>query len=98
LIQYLKKGYWVAAKNVKCLLNKINVVMFQHIMNTPMEIPIIAALIEFTLPKYSGAKNKALAPKVFMKLPLTMAKSIYQKTSITWYFLKWRKTSCTGNE
>jgi hypothetical protein len=62
--------------------------MFQHIINTPMEMPIIAALMEFTLPKYSGARNNALAPKVFMKLPLVAAKSIYQKTSITWYFLK----------
>jgi hypothetical protein len=67
-------------------------------INTPMEIPIMAALIEFTLPKYSGAKKSALAPKVFMKLPLTAAKSIYQKTSITWYFLKCKKTSCTGSE
>ena len=97
-MQYFKKGYWVAAKKVKWRLNKIKVATFQHIINTPMEIPIMAALIEFTFPKYSGAKNKALAPNVFMKLPLTAAKRIYQNTSITWYFLKCKKTSCTGNE
>jgi hypothetical protein len=93
LIQYFKKGYCVAAKKVKCRLNKINVVTFQHIINTPMAMPIKAALIEFTLPKYSGARNKALAPNVFMKLPSTAAKSMYQKISITWYFLKCRNTN-----
>ena len=92
-MQYLRKGYWVAAKKVKCRLNRIKVATFQHMINTPMDMPIIAALIEFTFPKYSGAKNKAFAPNVFMKLPLTAAKSIYQKTSITWYFLKCRKTN-----
>ena len=71
-MQYFKNGYCVAAKKVKCLLNKIKVVMFQHMMNTPIAIPIIAKLIEVTLPKYSGAKNKASAPKLFIK-PLMSA-------------------------
>jgi hypothetical protein len=44
--------------------------------------------MEFTLPKYSGAKNKALAPKVFIKPPFTALNRMYQKMSITWYFLK----------
>lgn len=92
-MQYFKKGYCVAAKKLKCRLNKMNVVTFQHIIKTPIEIPMMAALIEFTLPKYSGAKNKALAPKVFIKPPFTTLKRIYQKTSNTWYFLKCKNTS-----
>jgi hypothetical protein len=88
LMQYFKKGYCVAAKKLKCLLNNINVVMFQHMINTPIDMPIMPALIELTLPKYSGARNKASAPKSFIKEPLTAAKRITQKIKSTWYFRK----------
>ena len=93
LIQYFKNGYWVAAKKVKCLLNKIKVVMFQHIMKTPMAMPIMAKEIELTLLKYSGARNKASAPKLFMKALFTTLNMSIQKMSNTWYFLKCRKIS-----
>jgi hypothetical protein len=88
LMQYFKKGNWVAAKKVKCLLKRINVVIFQHIIKTPIDMPINPVLIAFTLPKYSGARNKALAPNVFIKTPLTTLKRITQNKSSTWYFLK----------
>ena len=98
LMQYFKKGYCVAAKKVKCLLNKINVVIFQHIIKTPIDIPIIAKLMEVTLPKYSGAKNKASAPKLFMKPLFTTLNIKNQKINSTWYLRKCRKMSCTGKE
>jgi hypothetical protein len=87
-MQYFKNGYCVAARKVKCLLNKINVVIFQHIMNTPIEMPIIAALSEFTFPRYSGARKRASAPKVFMKELPTVLKRIAQNKSSIWYFRK----------
>jgi hypothetical protein len=62
--------------------------MFQHMINTPMAIPIIAALMAFTFPKYSGARKSASAPNIFIKEPLTVLKSINQKRRRTWYFLK----------
>jgi hypothetical protein len=62
LIQYFKNGLDVVAKNLQRLLCKINVVIFQLIIKIPMAIPVIAALSALTLPKYSGAKNKASAP------------------------------------
>ena len=82
-MQYFKNGKRVAAKKVKCLLNKINVVMFQHMIKTPMVMPMIEAPIAFTLPKYSGERKSASAPKLFIKLPLTMLKSSTQKISST---------------
>jgi hypothetical protein len=93
LIQYFKNGYLVAAKKVKCLLKSINVVMFQHMIKTPIATPTKAALIEFTLPKYSGARYKASAPNGFMKLPFTVAKRMNQNNSNAWYFLKCRKSN-----
>ena len=66
----------------------MNVVTFQHIINTPIDMPMMAALMEFTLPKYSGARKSALAPNVFMKLPPTAPKRMTQKIISTWYFLK----------
>src|ERR1700750_1945309 len=98
LMQYFKNGYCVAARKVKCLLNKMKVVMFQHMINTPIEIPMMAALIEFVLPRYSGARKSASAPKLFMKLLFTTLNMNAQKMISTWYFLKWRKMSWTGNE
>ena len=62
LIQYFKKGLFVVAKNLKRLLCKIKVVMFQLIIKTPSATPTMAALSAFTLPKYSGEKNSASAP------------------------------------
>ena len=56
LIQYFKNGLVVAARNRKCLLNRMKVEIFQLIMNMPIEAPTIAELNEFTLPRYSGAR------------------------------------------
>ena len=97
-MQYFKKGLVVAARKRKCLLNKINVVMFQLIINIPIDMPTIAELNEFTLPRYSGARKSESAPKVFIKLPFTVANKINQKSNRIWYFLKCRKTNCTGKE
>jgi hypothetical protein len=88
----------VAAKKRKCLLNKINVEMFQLIINIPTDMPTIAELNELTLPKYSGARNNESAPKVFIKVPFTVLNRINQNISSTWYFLKCRKNNCTGKE
>ena len=81
LIQYFKKGLVVAAKNRNCLLNKINVPIFQLMTNMPMEAPTMAELMEFTLPRYSGARNNESAPKVFMNVPFTVLKRINQNMS-----------------
>jgi hypothetical protein len=97
-MQYFKKGLVVAARKRKCLLNKINVEMFQLMINIPMEAPTMAALRELTLPKYSGARNNESAPNVFMKVPFTVENIINQKSSSTWYFLKCRNSNCMGKE
>ena len=98
LIQYLRKGFVVADKKRKCLLNKIKVAMFQLMMNMPMDMPTIADARAFTFPKYSGARYNESAPNVFMSEPLTALNSINQNISSTWYFLKCRNTSCMGKE
>jgi hypothetical protein len=98
LIQYFKKGLVVAARKRKCLQNRIKVAIFQLMMNIPMEAPTMAELNEFTLPRYSGARNNESAPNVFMKEPFTVAKRINQNSSSAWYFLTCRNTSCTGKE
>ena len=98
LIQYLRNGLVVAARNRKCLLNKMNVEIFQLMMNIPTAIPKKAELSELTFPKYSGANNKESAPNVFMKVPFEVLKRINQKTNRTWYFLKCRNTNCMGKE
>jgi hypothetical protein len=74
------------------------VVTFQHIMKTPIAMPIIAKLIDVTFPKYSGARNRASAPKLFIKLLFTTLNMRIQKINMNWYFLKCRKISWTGNE
>jgi hypothetical protein len=63
-----------------------------------MDNPMIDALIALTLPRYSGERKRASAPKDFMKLPLTTVNINSQKISNTWYFLKCRNKSCTGKE
>jgi hypothetical protein len=83
LRQYFKKGFVVVAKNLNRILCKINVVMFQLIINIPVATPVMAAPAAFTLPRYSGARNNALAPKIFIKLPVTKRKRINQKMSST---------------
>jgi hypothetical protein len=67
-------------------------------INIPTEIPTMAELKEFTLPKYSGARKRESAPKVFIKLPFTVLNIINQNSNNTWYFLKCRKNNCTGKE
>ena len=98
LIQYFKNGLVVAERNLKCLLNKIKVLIFQLMINIPIDMPTIAALIEFTLSRNSGARKRESAPKVCIKLPFTTANRINQKSSKTWYLRKCRKSSCMGNE
>ena len=83
LIQYFKKGLVVAARKRKCRLNKINVAIFQLMMNMPIEAPTIAELMELTVPRYSGARNKESAPKVFIKVPFTVLKRMNQKINST---------------
>jgi hypothetical protein len=67
-------------------------------MNIPSDAPTIAVLNEFTLPRYSGARNNDSAPNVFMNVPFTVLKRINQKISSTWYFLRCSNTNCMGNE
>ena len=88
LMQYFKKGLEAAAKNLNRLVCKINVVIFQHIKNTPIAMPNVAALKAFTFPKYSGTKNNASAPKLFKKPLLIVLAKMNQKINNTWYFLK----------
>ena len=88
LMQYLRKGLVVVAKNLQRLLCKIKVVMFQLIIKIPQATPVINAPNMLTDPRYSGAKNKASAPKFFIKLLLMVLKRIDQNNSSTWYFLK----------
>ena len=97
-MQYLRKGLVVAAIKRKWRLNKINVEIFQLMINIPIAIPTMAELIELTLPRYSGARNKESAPKVFMKLPLTVLNRINQNNKSTWYFLKCRNNNWMGKE
>jgi hypothetical protein len=66
----------------------MKVVMFQHMMKTPIDKPTIAVLKAFTLPKYSGARNSALAPKLFISEPFTTLNKTTQKIKSIWYFLK----------
>ena len=96
--QYFKNGFDVVARNLHRLLCKINVVTFQLIIKTPNAPPTITAPNTFTLPKYSGAKNKASAPKVFKKPLLIVLTSKYQNTSNSWNFLKCKIKSCIGKE
>jgi hypothetical protein len=98
LMQYFKNGFVVAARKRKCLLNRINVAIFQLMINIPILAPTIAELKELTFPRYSGARNKESAPKVFIKLPLMVLNITNQKSSRTWYFLRCRNTNCMGKE
>jgi hypothetical protein len=52
--------------------------MFQLIKKTPEAKPTMAVLSAEISPKYSGAKNRESAPKVFKKPPPTVANNIYQ--------------------
>ena len=66
----------------------MNVVMFQHMMNTAIEMPMMAALNAFTFPRYSGARKSASAPKDFIKAPAVTMNISTHKTRSTWYLLK----------
>jgi len=90
LMQYFRKGLVVVARNLKWRLNKMNVVIFQLMMNTAVAAPTMAALSAFTCPKYSGARKREFAPNVCMKFPLTVLKSRNQNNNSTWNFLKCR--------
>jgi hypothetical protein len=83
LMQYFKKGLLVVARNLKCRLNKIKVVMFQLIMNTPMAMPTNSDATMLTLPRYSGARYSESAPNVFIKVPFTVLNNTNQKISST---------------
>jgi hypothetical protein len=52
-------------------------------INMPMAIPTIAKLMAVTFPRYSGARNKEFAPKLFINTPSTVLKSANQNTSKT---------------
>ena len=88
LRQYFKNGFELVAKKRKRCVCKMNVVIFQLIINIPVATPVMAALAAFTFPKYSGARNNALAPNIFIKCPVTVKKRMHQKISNTWAFLK----------
>lgn len=62
LMQYFKNGFEVVAKNLKYVLNRMNVVMFQLITKPPNATPTKKALKKFTSPKYSGERKSELAP------------------------------------
>src|SRR5690606_27744738 len=98
LIQYFKNGLEVVARNRKCLLKRMNVVMFQLIIKIPIATPTKQAASAFTLPRYSGARYNESAPKVFIKLPFTVLNSKNQNTISTWNFLRCNSTSCMGKE
>src|SRR5688572_31738579 len=97
-MQYFRNGLVVAARKRKCRLNMMKVVIFQLIMNIPTAIPTTAEAKELTLPRYSGPRKSESAPKVFMKVPFTVLKSMNQNKSNTWYFLRCRNSNCMGNE
>lgn len=88
LRQYFKKGFVLVAKKRKRCVCKMKVVIFQLIIKTPVATPVIAALAAFTFPRYSGARNNALAPNNFIKCPVIVKKRMHQKISSTWAFLK----------
>ena len=88
LMQYFRKGRVVVARNLKCRLNRIKVVIFQLMMNIPIEIPTIPVLNAFTLSMYSGDSYNEFTPKELMKLPFTIANKTNQKMSRIWNFLK----------
>ena len=67
-------------------------------INIPTDMPTMAELKEFTLPRYSGARNRESAPKVFINVPFTVLNKINQNTNSTWYFLKCRKNNWMGKE
>jgi len=88
LIQYFKKGFDPVAKNLKRMLCKVKVVIFQLMIKMPVAIPVIAAPAAFTFPRYSGARNNPLAPKISIKFPVRVKKRISQKNNNTCDFLK----------
>ena len=83
LIQYLKKGLVVVARNLNRLLCNMKVVMFQLMKKKPNAEPVINAPKKFTAPRYSGAKNNASVPNFFKNPLLTILKSNHQKTKST---------------
>ena len=97
-MQYFKKGLEVVARKLKRLLCKIKVVIFQLIIYTPNASPVIKAPSIFTDPRYSGVKNKASAPNIFIKVPSITLNRSHQKISNTWYFLKCKMNNCTGKK
>ena len=93
LMQYLRNGLVVVAKNRKCRLNKIKVVIFQLIMKMPIEAPTMAAPAGLTEPRYSGARKRESAPNDFIKPLATTLNKRYQKIRSTWNFFRCRNTS-----
>jgi hypothetical protein len=93
LIQNFRKGLVVVARNLKCLLKRIKVVMFQLMMKTPIAKPTITVLKKLTSPRYSGARYSESTPYACMKEPFTALNNINQNNISTWNFLKWSNTS-----
>ena len=63
------------------LIGPLKVVIFQLIKNTPIVTPINAVLKAFTLPIYSGTKNRESAPKSFSNPLLSVLVNIAQMSS-----------------
>jgi hypothetical protein len=82
----------VVARNRKCLLNKMNVVIFQLMTKMPVAMPTMDTLTGLTSPRYSGERKRAAAPYERMNPPFKVLKRINQNTSSTWNFLK-----CSSN-
>ena len=83
LIQYLKNGLVVVARNLNRLLCSMKVVMFQLMKKKPSAEPVIKAPKKFTAPRYSGAKNKASVPNFFKNPLFTILNSNHQKINST---------------
>ena len=83
LRQYFKNGFELVAKKRNRLLCKMNVVIFQFIINIPIAMPVMAAPPAFTFPRYSGARNNPLAPNIFMKFPVMVKNNMNQKIRST---------------
>jgi hypothetical protein len=88
----------VVARNRKCLLNKIKVVIFQLMTKMPVAIPTMATLTGFTSPRYSGERKRAAAPYECINHPFKVLKRISQNISSTWNFLKCSNSNCMGKK
>ena len=97
-MQYFRNGFVVVARNRKCRLNKIKVVIFQLMIKMAVAIPTMAVLTGDTSPRYSGERKRAAAPYARINPPFRVLKRIYQKMSSIWNLFKCRSSSWTGKK